>query len=83
MNKEVSDWMRGENLETDGPEMPFIAIRGYDSVVWSRLYSREPNPVQYEPCKASESHCSHKTSTRLLSTIRWSQNFFALCRYLP
>lgn len=40
MNKEVSDWMMGNN--SDQPmTIPFIATRGYDSVVWSRLYSRE------------------------------------------
>ncbi|KAJ4772127.1 Calcineurin-like metallo-phosphoesterase superfamily protein [Rhynchospora pubera] len=53
MNKEVSDWMRGSKRETDGPKMPFIALRGYDSVVWSRLYSREPNPLQHQPWKIS------------------------------
>lgn len=49
MNKEVSDWMRGLIRETDGPGMPFIALRGYDSVVWSRLYSREMNPLGKQP----------------------------------
>lgn len=39
LNQEVSHWMRGHN-DTDGdPEIPFIATRGYDSVVWNRLYS--------------------------------------------
>lgn len=38
MNKEVSDWMKGLSMD-DHP--PFIATRGYDSVVWSRLYSRD------------------------------------------
>lgn len=51
MNKEVSDWMRGS--KRDGPEMPFIALKGYDSVVWSRLYSREPSPLGKNPQKVS------------------------------
>ncbi|KAK2982747.1 hypothetical protein RJ640_025163, partial [Escallonia rubra] len=41
MNREVSNWMRGLSGSDDSPEIPFIAIRGYDSVVWSRLYSRD------------------------------------------
>lgn len=41
LNREVSHWMMGHN-DTDGdPEIPFIAMRGYDSVVWNRLYSGE------------------------------------------
>lgn len=51
MNKEVSDWMRGS--KRDGPEMPFIALKGYDSVVWSRLYSREPGLLGKNPKKVS------------------------------
>jgi hypothetical protein len=54
MNKEVSDWMRGSIQETDGREMPFIALRGFDSVVWSRLYSRELNPLEKQPWQV---HC--------------------------
>ncbi|XP_022859811.1 shewanella-like protein phosphatase 1 isoform X2 [Olea europaea var. sylvestris] len=41
MNREVSHWMRGLNECDDCPQFPFIATRGYDSVVWSRLYSRD------------------------------------------
>ncbi|KAM7522025.1 hypothetical protein LguiA_011927 [Lonicera macranthoides] len=41
MNREVSDWMRGVS-ESDGhQQFPFIATKGYDSVVWNRLYSRD------------------------------------------
>ncbi|KAI5679765.1 hypothetical protein M9H77_00992 [Catharanthus roseus] len=41
MNREVSHWMRGLS-DIDGyPQIPFIATRGYDSVVWNRLYSRD------------------------------------------
>lgn len=41
MNREVSHWMRGLS-DTDGyPQIPFIATKGYDSVVWNRLYSRD------------------------------------------
>ncbi|XP_062201252.1 shewanella-like protein phosphatase 1 [Phragmites australis] len=43
MNKEVSMWMKcsGEDSD-DETDIPFIATRGYDSVVWSRLYSQDP-----------------------------------------
>lgn len=42
INKEVSQWMMGARNSLGHPmQMPFIATRGFDSVVWSRLYSRE------------------------------------------
>lgn len=41
MNKEVSQWMRGLIEEDTHRNMPFIATKGYDSVVWNRLYSRD------------------------------------------
>ncbi|KAL5580634.1 hypothetical protein UlMin_013076 [Ulmus minor] len=41
MNREVSLWMRGLSQTDDDPGIPFIATRGYDSVVWNRLYSRD------------------------------------------
>ncbi|XP_038993643.1 shewanella-like protein phosphatase 1 isoform X2 [Hibiscus syriacus] len=41
MNMEVSQWMRGVIEEDSSPHMPFIATKGYDSVVWNRLYSRD------------------------------------------
>lgn len=41
MNREVSHWMRGLTDEDDYQQIPFIATRGYDSVVWNRLYSTE------------------------------------------
>ncbi|KAL3518010.1 hypothetical protein ACH5RR_020599 [Cinchona calisaya] len=41
INREVSLWMRGL-CDMDGySEIPFLATRGYDSVVWNRLYSRD------------------------------------------
>ncbi|CAL0307722.1 unnamed protein product [Lupinus luteus] len=52
MNKEVSEWMRGLN-ENDNT-LPFIATRGYDSVVWNRLYSRDsPDLVDYQAKQVS------------------------------
>lgn len=42
MNKEVSKWMQGSSEDSDDLDIPFIATRGYDSVVWSRLYSQDP-----------------------------------------
>ena len=41
MNMEVSHWMRGLIDEDSSPHMTFIATKGYDSVVWNRLYSRD------------------------------------------
>ncbi|XP_071936004.1 shewanella-like protein phosphatase 1 [Coffea arabica] len=41
INKEVSHWMRGLGNTDSYLETPFIATRGYDSVVWNRLYSRD------------------------------------------
>ncbi|KAF7816166.1 shewanella-like protein phosphatase 1 [Senna tora] len=52
MNKEVSDWMKGLSENDDGTKMPFIATRGYDSVVWNRLYSRDTSElVDYNKAK--------------------------------
>jgi len=49
MNKEVSEWMRGQYENDNTLKMPFIATRGYDSVVWNRLYSRDaPDLVDYQ-----------------------------------
>ncbi|GER35476.1 calcineurin-like metallo-phosphoesterase super family protein [Striga asiatica] len=45
MNREVSYWMKGLCTDDDYPQIP-LAIRGYDSVVWSRLYSRETSDLQ-------------------------------------
>lgn len=41
MNSEVSNWMKGLSESDDHQQLPFIATRGYDSVVWNRLYSRD------------------------------------------
>ncbi|XP_015077090.1 shewanella-like protein phosphatase 1 [Solanum pennellii] len=41
LNREVSRWMKGPSEEGDSPQIPFIATRGYDSIVWNRLYSRD------------------------------------------
>ncbi|KAK9940892.1 hypothetical protein M0R45_017526 [Rubus argutus] len=41
INREVSQWMKGLSKNDDDPDIPFIATRGYDSVVWNRLYSRD------------------------------------------
>ncbi|XP_020207571.1 shewanella-like protein phosphatase 1 [Cajanus cajan] len=49
MNKEVSEWMRSQHENDNTLKMPFIATRGYDSVVWNRLYSRDnPDFVEYQ-----------------------------------
>jgi hypothetical protein len=42
INHEVSNWMKHANNRWGQPtKIPFIAIRGFDSIVWSRLYSHE------------------------------------------
>lgn len=49
MNKEVSEWMRDPSENDSTIQIPFIATRGYDSVVWNRLYSRDsPDLMDYE-----------------------------------
>lgn len=49
MNKEVSEWMRDPSKNDNTFQLPFIATRGYDSVVWNRLYSRDsPDLMDYE-----------------------------------
>lgn len=45
MNREVSAWMSGGHERDTVPSMPFIATKGYDSVVWSRLYSRDSSDL--------------------------------------
>ncbi|KAL8129034.1 hypothetical protein V2J09_018189 [Rumex salicifolius] len=46
MNKDVSEWMKGLYEDDNMPHIPFIATRGYDSVVWSRLYSRDTSDLE-------------------------------------
>jgi hypothetical protein len=42
INHEVSNWMKhANNPWGQATKIPFIAIRGFDSIVWSRLYSHE------------------------------------------
>lgn len=43
---EVSYWMRGLIEEDSGPHIPFMATKGYDSVVWNRLYSRDISDLE-------------------------------------
>lgn len=38
--------MKGRSESESGPRIPFIALRGYDSVVWNRLYSRDNSDFQ-------------------------------------
>ncbi|KAK9159189.1 hypothetical protein Scep_005763 [Stephania cephalantha] len=47
MNREVSQWMKGSpQNDNNEPALPFTAIRGYDSVVWNRLYSRDVDDME-------------------------------------
>lgn len=56
INREVSQWMRGLTKCDSGPDIPFIATRGYDSVVWNRLYSRDNLDLEeYQVKQASAS----------------------------
>lgn len=46
--------MKDPNKGDNTPKIPFIATRGYDSVVWNRLYSRDsPDFLDYEAEQAS------------------------------
>ncbi|KAF0892746.1 hypothetical protein E2562_017709 [Oryza meyeriana var. granulata] len=54
MNREVSVWMKGSSVDSDDElGIPFIATRGYDSVVWSRLYSQGPTEMTRHSWKLS------------------------------
>lgn len=44
MNREVSLWMKGLAMD-DYSNIPFTAMKGYNSVVWSRLYSKETSDL--------------------------------------
>ncbi|XP_062086666.1 shewanella-like protein phosphatase 1 isoform X1 [Humulus lupulus] len=46
INRDVSLWMRGLTKTDNGPGIPFLATRGYDSVVWNRLYSRDSSELE-------------------------------------
>ncbi|VFQ71792.1 unnamed protein product [Cuscuta campestris] len=46
INREVCHWMRGLVDGEERPQIPFIATRGYDSVVWSRLYSKDYSDIE-------------------------------------
>ncbi|KDP45747.1 hypothetical protein JCGZ_17354 [Jatropha curcas] len=46
INREVSHWMKGQSESDASPNIPFIATRGYDSVVWNRLYSRDMSDLE-------------------------------------
>ncbi|KAL2317439.1 hypothetical protein Fmac_031315 [Flemingia macrophylla] len=55
INKEVSEWMRSHHENENTLKIPFIATRGYDSVVWNRLYSRDsPDLVDYQAKQINE-----------------------------
>ncbi|KAL2899251.1 Shewanella-like protein phosphatase 1 [Bienertia sinuspersici] len=45
MNTDVSHWMKGEHEDDTAPFLPFIGTRGYDSVVWNRLYSKDTSDM--------------------------------------
>lgn len=58
MNSEVSLWMKGLSDGDNSPQIPFIATRGYDSVVWNRLYSTDSSDLDdYQISQASISGC--------------------------
>ncbi|XP_021678575.2 shewanella-like protein phosphatase 1 isoform X2 [Hevea brasiliensis] len=46
MNSEVSHWMKGLSGGDTSPDIPFMATKGYDSVVWNRLYSRDMSNLE-------------------------------------
>lgn len=64
INREVSHWMRGLSDGEEHPQIPFIATRGYDSVVWSRLYSRDnPDLEDYQKNQVGLPYLSHSAKS--------------------
>jgi hypothetical protein len=59
MNREVSDWMRGISNDE---QFPFVATKGYNSVVWNRLYSRDNDQL--------EEYQTDKIKSLLKATLR-------------
>lgn len=46
--------MRGFGGSDDNQQFPFVATKGYDSVVWNRLYSRDSDELEgYQRNQAS------------------------------
>lgn len=60
MNFEVSNWMRGLSESALGPRLPFTATQGYDSVVWSRLYSRDVSDLEDHQIRQARAYYSFK-----------------------
>ncbi|EFJ12512.1 hypothetical protein SELMODRAFT_123773 [Selaginella moellendorffii] len=54
MNSEVSNWMKGGAYNG---KQPFIATKGFDSIVWSRLYSRKTKEIP-QPKVSMEFACA-------------------------
>ncbi|OIW16485.1 hypothetical protein TanjilG_32155 [Lupinus angustifolius] len=82
MNKEVSEWMRGLN-ENDNT-LPFIATRGYDSVVWNRLYSRDsPDLVDYQAKQVSSilEETLHAVGAKAMVVGHTPQTIGVNCKY--
>lgn len=72
LNREVSLWMRGLGKSDNGPPVPFLATRGYDSVVWNRLYSRDTSDLDdYQLEQAS-------TENIVISTLKPRLHWHAL-----
>ncbi|CAN4098690.1 unnamed protein product [Withania somnifera] len=46
LNREVSQWMKGPSEADDSSQIPFIASKGYDSIVWNRLFSRDRQELE-------------------------------------
>lgn len=53
MNREVSNWMQGVDDNGNEHQISFMATRGYDSVVWNRLYSSDNYPDGHRQRQAS------------------------------
>lgn len=71
LNREVSRWMKGPSEADDSPQFPFIAIRGYDSIVWNRLYSRDRLELEnYQLDQViCNSFCAHLASCPLVCEL--------------
>lgn len=52
-------------------QIPFIATRGYDSVVWNRLYSRDTTDL--------EDYHIEQASTIVVFYLKMGQNIKKIC----
>lgn len=62
--------MKGLSESDDHQQLPFIATRGYDSVVWNRLYSRDIGDLEDHQIDQVRRIKFHGPSYVILSLLR-------------